>query len=86
MKNENGIEMSEKDILHETLGLMADVCSLLFETQSDKAVAAAFMADSLIKYLQVIYRDHDVLRAACDYEAYEHEVYVKSGKHLKEVK
>jgi len=86
MKNENGIEMTEKEILKEALDLMSDVCCLLYETQSDKAVAAAFMADSLIKYLQVIYRDDDVLSAAADYTAYEENVYLKSGKHLKGVK
>ncbi len=86
MKNENGIEMPEKDILQEALELMSHVCCLLFETESDKAVAAAFMADSLLKYLQVIYRDDDVLSASADYTAYEENVYIKSGKHLKEVK
>lgn len=70
MQNEHGIEMTEKDILSKALGLMADVCILLFETQSAHCVAAAFMADSLLKYI-VIHKDRDVLSAAADYQAFE---------------
>lgn len=86
MKDENGNEMSDKDIIKESLDLMSDVCCLLFETNSDQAIAAAYMADSLIKYLQVIYRGDDVLSAAADYTGYENNVYLKSGKHLRTIK
>jgi len=83
MKDENGNEMTEKDILKDSLELMADVCGLLFETNSEECHAAAFMADSLIKYLQVIYRGDNVLSASADYTSYENEIYLKSGKHLR---
>jgi hypothetical protein len=63
--------MSEKDILKEALELMADVCSLLFETESEVGKGAAFMADALLKYINVIHKDGDVLSAAADYQAYE---------------
>jgi hypothetical protein len=76
MINEHGKEMTEKEILKEALNLMGEVCCLLFETESDQAKASAFMADSLIKYLQVIVRDDDVLLAAADYSAYEEEACV----------
>lgn len=80
MINENGKKMTEKEILKESLDLMANVLCLLFETKSHKSVAAAFMADSLIKYLQVIYRGDDVLRASADYTAYEEEVFQRGSK------
>ena len=88
MKDEHGIEMDEKKILRESMDLMSDVCCLLFETESDKAHAAAFMADSLIKYLQVIHRDDNVLSASADYTAYEQEYLDKEylDKKLKERK
>ena len=54
---------------------MYSVCCLLYETTEETSHAAAFMADNLIKYLQVIRRGHNILSAASDYNAYEEEVY-----------
>ncbi len=85
MIDENGNEMSEKVIIKESLDLLSEVCCLLFETESPEAIAAAYMADSLIKYLQCIYRDDDVLLASTDYAKYENDVYLKSKKHLRVV-
>ncbi len=72
---ENGKHMSEKQLLKEALDLIADACCLLFETEEPESQAAAFMTDSVLKYLQVIYRDDDVLLASADYTAYEQKVY-----------
>lgn len=82
MKNEHGIEMTEKEIIGESLKLMADVCCLLFETETDEGHAGAYMADSLLKYLQVVHREDDVLMAACDYTAYEEK---RTQAHLEEL-
>lgn len=75
MMNEDGKEMSEEEILEEACNLVSDACCLLFETKSDEGHASAFMADNLLKYLQVIKRGDDVLSAAADYSAYEQKVY-----------
>lgn len=71
---ETGLEMTEKEIIKEALDHLAEVCCLAFELESDEGHAFAWMVDSAIKYAQVIYRDDNVLRAACDYTAYEEEV------------
>lgn len=71
MQDENGNVMTEKQIISEAMDLMSNVTALLFETKSPEGHAAAFMADNLLKYLQVIYRDDNVLLATCDYTAYE---------------
>lgn len=75
MKDIDGSEMSEAKILEEACNLMADVCCLLYETTEDVSHAAAFMADNLLKYLQVVKRGDNVLSAAADYTTYEEEVY-----------
>ena len=81
MKDENGEEMPEKQILKECMDLMGNVCCLLFETDCDEAHAAAFMADTLLKYITVIYREDNILLAAADYNGYEEGVYLRDGKH-----
>lgn len=86
MKDEFGKEMTDKDIIKAALGEMSNVVALLYETESDAAVAAGFMADSLIKYLQVIYHGDDVLLASADYNAYEQKVYERNHKTLEVVK
>jgi len=82
MIDESGTTMTEKQMIKEAMELTADICSLLYETETGEAHAAAFMADNLLKYLQVIYRDDNVLDAAADYTAYEEERYLKTKKHL----
>ncbi len=84
--DETGLEMTEKDILKEALELMSEVLGLLFETKTTAGNSAGFMADSLIKYLQVIYRDDDILLASADYTAYEEEVSARKRKHLEVIK
>jgi len=71
VKNEHGIEMTEKEIIKEAMNLLADVCCLLYETESPEAIAAAWMSDCLIKYLQVIHRGDNLLLASADYNEYE---------------
>ena len=75
MKDENGIEMTEDQILEEACELMSEVCCLLYETTEEASHAAAFMADSCLKYLQAIKHGYNVLSAAADYSAFEEEVY-----------
>ena len=83
---QDGLKMTEKEILKEALELMSEVCGLLFETETLVGHSAGFMADALIKYLQVIYRDDDILLAAADYNAYEEEVYSRKKAILEVVK
>jgi hypothetical protein len=77
MRHEDGHKMTEKEILKESMYLMTEVNCLLFETTTDNGIAAAWMADSLIKYLQVIYHGDDVLLAAAEYKEYEEKIYQK---------
>jgi len=86
MIDENGIEMTEQDILQAAIELMGEVLCLLYETESPQGNAAGFMADSLTKYLQVIIRGDDVLSASADYTAYEEEVYRKRQEEIKKNK
>jgi hypothetical protein len=59
MKDENGKEMSEEQILEEACDLLANVCCLLFELESDAGIAAACFADSTLRYTQAILKGHD---------------------------
>ena len=77
MQNEHGTEMTEVEIIREAMNLLADVNCLLYETKSPEAIAAAWMADCLLKYLQVIHRGDDVLLASADYTSYESQIYKK---------
>jgi len=86
MRDETGNEMTESELLKESITLISNVCCLLWETRNPDSHAAAIMADSLLKYLQVIYREDNVLKAFVDYNTYENEVYIKSGKHLRVIK
>lgn len=80
MMDENGKEMSEADIFKEALDLMASVCEILFETESDEGHTCAIMADNLIKYMQVVSRGDNILAAFCNYEEYEYEHHEKQKK------
>lgn len=80
MKNENGIEMTEKEIMKESLDLLGNVLFLLFETETEEGKAAAFMADSLVKYLTAIYHQGNVLSAAADYTEFENNLYKRKKK------
>jgi hypothetical protein len=86
MLDTDGKEMSEEKIFEEACGLVSDACGLLFETESSEGHAAGFMADNLLKYLQMIKRGDDVLMASADYSAYEQIVYEEFVAHLKEKK
>ena len=48
MKDENGVEMTEDQILEEACDLLASVCELLYETSEETSHAAAFMADNCL--------------------------------------
>jgi hypothetical protein len=75
MRDENGIEMTEDQILEEACELLSGVCELLYETTEETSHAAAYMADACLKYLQVIRLGCNVLSAAADYQAFEEDVY-----------
>ncbi len=75
MKDENGVVMTEDQLLQEASHLMVEVCCLLFETEDEKSHAAAFMADSLLKYIYTIQNDENILSSAADYSAMEEKRY-----------
>lgn len=54
--DENGKLMTEEDKLREALDMLGDVSCLLYETETVEGIAAAFMVDSAVKYLQVVSR------------------------------
>lgn len=70
-----GKEMTDQEILKESLDMLANVVAFLYETESFEGQSCAFMCDSLIKYMQVVYRGDNLLDAASDYNAYEEECY-----------
>lgn len=69
------ISIGEKEILKEALDQLGNILCFLYEVKSPEAVAATFMCDSLIKYMQVIHRGDNVLSATSDYTQYEEEVF-----------
>jgi hypothetical protein len=84
MKDENGKELSEKELIKDALGLLSEACVPLFETESIEGQALAFMVDSALKYGQVVYRDKDVLSAAADYNSFEEKLYEETMRKLNE--
>jgi hypothetical protein len=86
MKDENGKNLTEKEILEYACELLSDACCHLFELDSQEGQAVAFMADATLKLAQVIMRDDSPLEAACDYEKYEHKYYLKVKKNITVIK
>lgn len=80
MKDEHGNKITEKELMQAALDHVAEALCLLYETETDTGHAAAFMCDSLVKYLQVVYRDHNVLSASADYTKYENLCYKRFMK------
>ncbi len=76
MRDENGIELSDREVLHEALNHMADALAFLFETDDPLYKSLAFMLDSVIKLGTVIYNDPDrILDATAVWQSYEDELY-----------
>lgn len=86
MKDENGVVLSENEILKTALDHIAEACCFLFELESDRGQAVAWMADSLLKYGNVVYNDDCPIMASCDYQKYEERKYQEKVKKLKTVK
>lgn len=59
MKNELGIELTEKEILHEAGSRLASACELLFELETDEGKAAAFLADTALRYVSAVRKGDD---------------------------
>ena len=74
---------NEKELIKEAMDSISDACCYLFETKSESGKALAFMADTLLKYGTVIYHGDDVLKAACDFQAYEEELFLRKHKNRK---
>jgi hypothetical protein len=77
MKDINNLQLTEQDKIKCAMDHIAEACCFLFECESPAGEAAAFMADSLLKYANVIFNGDSPLKAACDYNAYEEEIYEK---------
>ena len=86
MKDENGNDVTDKELMKEALNHLANAICLLFEAESKELKQFCFVVDSALKLGQVIYRDDDPLDAACDYAEYENKVYLRNKKHLELVK
>ena len=63
--------MTDKEIILAALDHISEACCFLFETESKEGHMLAFWADSLLKLVQVVARDDEILEAACDYKNYE---------------
>jgi len=59
MQDENGVVLSEEEMLKESCDLLASACELLFEIESPEGIAAAFLADSTLRYTQAILHGND---------------------------
>ena len=80
MKDENGKELSEKEIIHEILSQLSNICCFAFELESDQGQSFAWLIDSAIKYGTIIYNGDNVLLAACDFAKYEESLYNEDSK------
>jgi len=47
--------MTEEEILKDAIGLLSDACCLLYELESEQGIAAAYMANAVIKYADAIH-------------------------------
>jgi hypothetical protein len=66
MLDENGVELSEEEIMKDGLNHLAEACCFFYELESEEGIAMAFMADSLYRYVQAISNNDDP-RARKDY-------------------
>lgn len=80
MRDENGVTLTDKEILKEALNHMSEALCFLFETENELCQSIAFMLDSTIKLGTVIYNDGCILDASANWEAYERELYYKFHK------
>lgn len=65
------MKVSDKEIIKESIELLANACEMLFECEDDNTKSLAFMVDCALKYAQVIHRGDNILLAAIDYDKYE---------------
>lgn len=77
MIDENGIKLTDKEILKGALDHMAEALCHLFETDHPIFQSIAFMLDSTIKLGTVILNDGSILDASSNWEKYESELYEK---------
>lgn len=75
MKDHQGNELSELDIIKGALEHLAEAVGHLYETTSPEGHALAAMAEAALKYGTVISRGDDVLTAIADMTAYEAKVF-----------
>ena len=78
MIDENGNEMSDKEILKSALDHLAEACCFLYEIEDESFHSLGFMVDSCLKLGTVLLNDGNVLNAAADYSAYEQELFEKN--------
>ena len=71
MIDENGIVLTEKEIIKDIMDMLSEALCPAYELESDDGYALAWMIDCALKYAQVIYRDDNVLSASADYTRYE---------------
>lgn len=77
MFDENGIKLTDKEILKGALDHMGEALCHLFETEEPIFQSVAFMLDSAIKLGTVIFNDGSILDASSNWEEYESELYEK---------
>ena len=63
MIDENGVKLSDDELIKNALDHLAEACAFLFETEDREGHALAFMVDSALKYGEVVRRGEDVLLA-----------------------
>ena len=90
MKDENGKDLTDKEVLKYALDDLGNACCSLYELEDEMYHSLAFMVDSCLKLGTVLINGDNILSASADYTNYEHERYQKfleeKKKHLKVVK
>lgn len=85
MQDENGMILSDKDLLKEALGHMSEALCFLFETNDPLYQSVAFSLDSAIKLGTVVLHDGSILDASASWQDFEDELYEKHNR-LKVIK
>lgn len=77
MVDEEGNELSEKEILKTAMDHIAEACCFLFECDSPEIQVIGALADTLLKLGNVIMHDESPLTASVGYDEFAEQKYLE---------
>lgn len=80
MVDEDGIKLSDQEILESSLDHLAKALYFVYKLEDEYYHSFAFMVDSCMKLGAVLKNRDDILYASADYTAYEQEVYERKQR------